>query len=197
MAAPPPFAGAGAEALDRPEVRWPPARDGTLTIMGDVEADTAVRMKHVTVHTDGACSGNPGPGGWAAILVFGPHRRELSGAFQRTTNNRMELMACIHALEILTEPCRVRLHSDSRYVVEAIEKGWALRWRANGWRRGKQGPAKNPDLWARLLELCAYHDVRFVWVKGHAGDIENERADELSTQASRGACGLPDTGFAG
>ena len=154
-------------------------------------------MKQVVVHTDGACSGNPGPGGWAAILVFGPHRRELSGGFRLTTNNRMELLACIHALEALTEPCRVRLHSDSRYVVEAVEKGWAVRWRANGWRRGKAGPAKNPDLWARLLDLCSRHDVRFVWVRGHAGDVENERADELSTRAAREDCSLPDPGFAG
>jgi ribonuclease HI len=152
-------------------------------------------MREVIIHTDGACLGNPGPGGWAAILVFGPHRREVSGGVRHTTNNRMELLACIRALEALTEPCRVRLHSDSRYVVEAVEKGWAVRWRANGWQRGKAGPAKNPDLWARLLEVCAQHDVSFVWVKGHAGNVENERADELSTRAAREDCALPDPGF--
>lgn len=141
-------------------------------------------LKHVEIYTDGACAGNPGPGGYGAVLKWGEKRREISGGFRRTTNNRMELMAAIAGLEALRYPCRVSLYTDSRYVANGIEKGWAKRWRANGWMRGPDAPAVNPDLWARLLDLCETHSVTFVWVKGHAGHVENECCDRLSVAAA-------------
>ncbi len=140
--------------------------------------------RHITVHTDGACTGNPGPGGYGAVLEYGDHRRELSGGYRRTTNNRMELIGPIKSLEALKESCRVTLYSDSRYVVDAVEKGWAKRWQANGWMRNKKEQAINPDLWAQLLALCEQHDVEFRWVRGHAGNPENERCDQLAVQAA-------------
>ena len=139
----------------------------------------------VRAFTDGACLGNPGPGGYGAILVFGEHRKELSGGEDATTNNRMELQACIAALRALKHPCDVEITSDSRYVVQGIEDGWAERWRRNGWMRTKKDPAKNADLWQELLDLCAIHRVRFLWVRGHDGHPENERADELAVAAAR------------
>ena len=142
-------------------------------------------MKSVTVYTDGACSGNPGPGGWAAVLIYGEHQRELSGGEPSTTNNRMELTAIISALSALKEPCIVELHSDSRYVLDAIEKGWAVRWRRNGWMRNKKEPALNPDLWETLLNLLEVHDVRCHWVKGHADTPYNNRCDALAVAESR------------
>ena len=141
--------------------------------------------RHVIVHTDGACTGNPGPGGYGAVLEYGDRRRELSGGYRRTTNNRMELMGPIKSLESLKESCRVTLYSDSRYVVDAVEKGWAKRWQANGWMRNKKEPAINPDLWKQLLALCEQHDVEFRWVRGHAGNPENERCDQLAVQAAQ------------
>lgn len=143
-------------------------------------------MKHVVMHTDGACSGNPGPGGYGTVMQFGNHRTELSGGFRRTTNNRMELLAVIAGFEALKEPCAVTVYSDSKYVVDAVGKGWAKRWRANSWRRNKREKAENPDLWARLLDLLDTHDVEFRWIKGHAGDADNERADALAVAASGG-----------
>ena len=142
-------------------------------------------MKSVTVYTDGACSGNPGPGGWAAVLIYGEHRRELSGGEPSTTNNRMEMTAIISALSALKEPCTVELYSDSRYVLDAIEKGWAVRWRNNGWMRNKKEPALNPDLWETLLNLLDKHDVRCHWVKGHADNPYNNRCDALAVEQSR------------
>lgn len=144
------------------------------------EVDRTVRA-----FTDGACLGNPGPGGYGAILLYRGHRRELSGSEPATTNNRMELVACITALRALKHPCEVELTSDSRYVVQGIEDGWAERWRRNGWMRTKSDPAKNADLWGELLDLVALHRVRFVWVRGHDGHPENERADELAVAAAR------------
>ena len=138
-------------------------------------------MKEIEVYTDGACSGNPGPGGYGAVLIYKGARRELSGAYALTTNNRMEIMAAIHALRALNEPCRVRLYSDSRYLVDAIEKGWVKKWRANGWKRNKTDKAVNVDLWTEMLELLERHDVSFVWVRGHADNAENERCDALAT----------------
>jgi len=142
-------------------------------------------VKEVVIYTDGACSGNPGPGGWGAILEYQGHRKELSGGEKRTTNNRMELLGAIRALEALKEPCSVTLYSDSKYMIDALEKGWVKRWKANGWMRNKKDPALNPDLWERLLELCAYHTVRLHWVKGHAQNPYNNRCDELAVAESR------------
>ncbi|MCL2365204.1 MAG: ribonuclease HI [Defluviitaleaceae bacterium] len=140
-------------------------------------------MKQVTLYTDGACSGNPGPGGTGTVLLYGTHRREIAHAYRQTTNNRMEILSVIIGLEALKEPCRVALYSDSRYVIDAIEKGWALRWRANGWKRNKKDAALNPDLWERLLGLLERHEVACHWVKGHAGNAENERCDVLAREA--------------
>ena len=141
--------------------------------------------RNVTIYTDGACTGNPGPGGYGVVLEFGENRREVSGGYRRTTNNRMELMGPIAGLEALKERCTVTLYSDSRYVVDAMSKGWAKRWQASGWMRNKKENAINPDLWARLLALCDQHDVEFLWVRGHAGIPQNERCDQLAVQAAR------------
>jgi len=140
-------------------------------------------LKHVTIYTDGACSGNPGPGGWGAILKYGAHEKELSGADPSTTNNRMELLGVITALETLTEPCNVDLFSDSRYVVDGVTKGWAKNWRAKNWMRTPTEPAKNPDLWEKLLQLLERHAVTFHWVKGHADNPFNNRCDALAVGA--------------
>ena len=150
-------------------------------------------LKHVTIYTDGGCLGNPGPGGYGVVLLHGSSRKEQSQGFRRTTNNRMELLAAIAGLEALKQPCRVTLFSDSQYLVNAMQKGWADRWRRNGWRRNKQETALNPDLWERLLGLCEIHRVRFEWVRGHAGTPENERCDELAQAAARGAHLAVDT----
>lgn len=141
--------------------------------------------KEVTIYTDGACSGNPGPGGWAAILKYGGREKVLSGGENPTTNNRMELRAVISALEALKEPCKVKLYSDSKYVCDAVEKGWARSWKANGWRRSDKSPAKNPDLWERLLELLDTHEVELIWVRGHADNPYNNRCDELAVMESK------------
>lgn len=138
-------------------------------------------MKHVNIYTDGACRGNPGPGGWGAILVYGAHKKELSGGEAHTTNNRMELQGVIAALSALREPCEVTLTSDSRYVTEAIEKRWVYAWRSNGWRKADRSAALNVDLWEQLLPLLEKHMVTFCWVKGHAGHPFNERCDVLAT----------------
>ena len=142
-------------------------------------------MKTVTIYTDGACSGNPGPGGWGAILMYGQHRRELSGGEAQTTNNRMELTAVIRALECLKEPCVVELWSDSQYVIDGLSKGWAKSWRARGWVKSDKKPALNPDLWGRLLELTETHSLRYHWVKGHAEIEFNNRCDELAVAESK------------
>ena len=140
-------------------------------------------MKEVNLYTDGACRGNPGRGGWGAILVYGKYEKELSGGERETTNNRMELMAAISGLEALKEPCSVTLYSDSKYLVDAFTLGWVESWRKNGWRRGKD-PLKNPDLWQRLYQEIERHEVNFVWVKGHNGHDYNERCDKLATAAA-------------
>lgn len=139
-------------------------------------------MKFVEIFTDGACSGNPGPGGWGAVLRYNGHEKELSGGESDTTNNRMELTAVIKALEQLKEPCKVTLTTDSKYVSDGIGKGWALSWQQNGWRKADKKPALNPDLWEKLLELLKIHDITINWVKGHAGHPENERCDKLAVE---------------
>ena len=142
-------------------------------------------MKTVTIYTDGACSGNPGPGGWGAILEYNGHERTLSGGAPETTNNRMELTAVIEALKKLKEPCVVELYSDSKYVIDALEKGWARGWKARGWVKSDKKPALNPDLWESLLSLCDMHDVQCHWVKGHAENEYNNRCDQQAVLESQ------------
>ena len=137
-------------------------------------------MKAITVYTDGACSGNPGPGGWGAVLRYKDKEKEMSGGEPSTTNNRMELTAVIKALEALKEPCEVELWSDSKYVTDALSKGWAVSWRKNGWGKSDKKPALNSDLWARLLELTEIHTVHCHWVKGHADNAYNNRCDAMA-----------------
>ena len=137
-------------------------------------------MKTVTLYTDGACSGNPGPGGWGAILEYQGIEKELSGGAESTTNNRMELTAVIQGLQALKESCIVELYSDSKYVIDALEKGWAVSWQKNGWRKADKKPALNPDLWETLLELVGKHELRYHWVKGHADNPKNNRCDQMA-----------------
>ena len=137
-------------------------------------------MKTVNIYTDGACKGNPGSGGWAAILEYDGREKELCGGEKDTTNNRMELTAAIMGLSALKEPCEVRLVTDSKYVADGITKGWAESWQKNNWRKADKKPALNPDLWEKLLELIKIHNVTIEWVKGHAGHPENERCDQLA-----------------
>ena len=142
-------------------------------------------MKHVQIFTDGACSGNPGPGGWGTVLRFGEHEKELSGGEANTTNNRMELTAVIEGLKALKEPCAVTLTTDSKYVCDSVTKGWVYGWRKRGWKKSSGDPALNVDLWEQLLPLLETHRVEFVWVKGHAGHPENERCDALAVAQSQ------------
>jgi ribonuclease HI len=159
------------------------------------ESMAVSEQKHVIIYTDGACIGNPGPGGYGIVLLYGSRRKELSGGYRLTTNNRMELMAAIVGLRALKERCTVTLYTDSQYLANAMGQGWAARWRDNGWRRNKKELARNADLWAQLLDLCAGHDVTFEWVRGHAGDPENERCDQLSMQAALQPDLPPDSGY--
>jgi ribonuclease HI len=152
-------------------------------------------LKRVSLFTDGACIGNPGPGGYATILDYNGRRKELCGGARLTTNNRMELLAVIRGLEALKEPCAVRITSDSEYVINGIQEGWARKWRANGWRKSDRTPALNSDLWARLLRLCERHTVDFEWVKGHNGHTENERCDALAFASAEGADLPPDEAY--
>ncbi|MGL6281358.1 MAG: ribonuclease HI [Microcoleaceae cyanobacterium] len=144
----------------------------------------ATELPQVNIYTDGACKGNPGPGGYGTLLIYKGHQRELSGGFRKTTNNRMEILAVIEGLKALKFPCAVTVYSDSKYVVDAMEQGWVKRWQKNGWKRNKNEPALNPDLWAEMLNLCSQHQVKFSWVKGHAGHVENEYCDQLAVAAS-------------
>jgi ribonuclease HI len=144
-------------------------------------------MKQVVIYTDGACVGNPGPGGYGVVLLYGERRKEISGGFRLTTNNRMEILACIAGLQALKEPCDVTIYSDSQYVVNAMTKSWAIRWRERGWKRKEHGQLKdalNSDLWAQMLDLCEQHAVRFEWVRGHNGNEGNERCDQLARAAA-------------
>ena len=152
-------------------------------------------MKDVIIYTDGACSGNPGPGGWGTVLMFGEHVKEISGGYKRTTNNRMELMAAIAGLEALNRPCEVALYSDSKYLVDAFNQHWIDSWLKKGWKRGRNEEVKNVDLWKRLLAAKSRHQVQFHWVKGHAGHPENERCDFLATSAADGSDLMVDEGL--
>jgi ribonuclease HI len=143
------------------------------------------RLKHVDLYTDGACIGNPGPGGYGVVLLYKNVRKELSGGYRETTNNRMELMAAIVGLRALKQKCKVTLYSDSEYLINALSEGWAEKWRENGWKRNKRRRAFNPDLWRELLRLCDYHEIEFKWVRGHEGNAENERCDKLAMGAAR------------
>lgn len=142
-------------------------------------------MKTVTLYTDGACSGNPGPGGWGVILEYNGTEKELSGGESQTTNNRMELTAVIRGLQALKEPCNVALYSDSKYVIDGLQKGWAESWRKNSWKKADKKPALNPDLWEILLELTHIHQMSYHWVKGHAENPKNNRCDELAVEQSK------------
>jgi ribonuclease HI len=140
-------------------------------------------MKEVIIYTDGACSGNPGPGGWGVVLLYGKHRKEMSGSEENTTNNRMELKAAVEALKALKEPCKVKLYSDSAYMVNCFQQGWYKGWIKNGWKNSKKQPVENQDLWKELLALMDVHQVEYIKVKGHADNELNNRCDELATSA--------------
>jgi ribonuclease HI len=154
-------------------------------------------MRKVVIHTDGACKGNPGPGAYGAVLVCGKHRKEISAAYRLTTNNRMELRAAIAALELLSESCEVELHSDSKYLIDAIQQNWIDGWKRRGWRTAGKQAVKNQDLWQRLVEAMTPHRIQWHWVKGHAGHRENERCDQLANQAVAGGDLIDDAGCAG
>ena len=141
-------------------------------------------MKQVEIFTDGACQGNPGPGGWSAILKYKGNEKEISGGDANTTNNRMELNAVIESLKLLKEPCEITLYSDSKYVCDAISQGWPQKWKKNGWKRSGNSPALNTDLWDKLLLLLDKHKIKVIWIKGHAGHPENERCDKLAVAAA-------------
>ncbi len=145
--------------------------------------------KLVQIYTDGACSGNPGPGGWGTILCYGPHEKELSGGEPQTTNNRMELTAAIRGLQALKEPCQVDLYTDSKYLSDAITKGWVYQWQKNGWRKADKKPALNVDLWQELLDLLERHQVSLHWVRGHADNAYNNRCDALAVAGSKAFAG--------
>ena len=151
--------------------------------------------KNVIIYTDGACSGNPGPGGYGVILCYQKQQKQLSQGFRLTTNNRMEIMAAIAGLDALKSSCRVKLYSDSKYLVDAMARGWVMRWQANGWKRNKKEQASNIDLWKRLLPLCRRHKVEYIWLKGHAGHQWNECCDQLALQALDQPDHLPDEGY--
>ena len=156
----------------------------------------AIPRRRVTIYTDGSCVGNPGPGGYGIILDYKGHRKEISGGYRKTTNNRMELLAAIHALAALKEPCCVTLYSDSEYLVKAMNKRWPYSWWRKGWRRSSGGKSvANPDLWMTLLGLCQKHHVDFCWVRGHDGQAENERCDQLALAAARSNALSPDTEY--
>jgi ribonuclease HI len=158
--------------------------------------ETSDGLTHVVVYTDGACIGNPGPGGYGVVLLHGKHREEFSRGFRLTTNNRMEILACIVGLRALKQPSAVTLYSDSQYVINSMTKGWARGWKNKNWKRNEQ-PVPNADLWRQMLELCDKHQVKFKWVRGHAGNKENERCDQLARKAALGFDRAIDTVYEG
>lgn len=147
-----------------------------------IKYTSVIKMKEINIYTDGACSGNPGPGGWGAVLVYKQTEKQLSGSEKKTTNNRMEMTAVIEALKALKEPCKVTLTTDSKYVCDAINKGWVYSWKKNNWKKSDKKPALNIDLWEEMLKQLQIHDVEFVWVKGHNGHKYNEICDKLAVQ---------------
>lgn len=151
--------------------------------------------QRIIIYTDGACIGNPGPGGYGAVILDGGMRKEISGGFKHTTNNRMELLAIIESLKLLKGGSKVLLHSDSKYVIDSIKKGWLDKWAANRWMRNKREKAENVDLWKQMVRLLKKHDVEFLWVKGHAGNVENEVCDQLAFRAAKGKKLKVDKGF--
>ena len=168
--------------------------ENAITIPRFLPGPAASGAKHVVIYADGACAGNPGPGGYGVVVLHGGQRRELSAGFRLTTNNRMEILGCIAGLRALKECCDVTIYSDSKYVVNAMAKSWALKWRKQGWKRKDETGAfkdvRNPDLWAQMLELCDKHRVRFSWVRGHDGNEGNERCDQLARAAAAGRLGI-------
>ena len=158
--------------------------------------EESAALQRVIIHTDGGCKGNPGPGGFGVVLVAGRHRKELSAGFRLTTNNRMELRAAIAGLELLNAPCEIELHSDSKYVIDAMTKKWVEGWKKRGWMTAGRTPVKNKDLWIRLVAASQPHKINWCWVKGHAGHAENERCDELANLAVARKEFLEDVGFA-
>lgn len=142
-----------------------------------------INLKEIQIYTDGACKGNPGPGGWGSVLKYNGHRKEISGFVLNTTNNRMEILAVIKALEELKEPCNINIFSDSQYVCNGVNKGWAKKWQKNNWMKNKKDKALNSDLWERLLSLLQDHKINFIWVRGHNGNKENEICDRLAVLA--------------
>lgn len=160
-----------------------------------VEYSNLNMLKEITMFTDGASSGNPGPGGFGVVLIHNGHRKEISGGFRKTTNNRMELMAVIEGLKALKSRCKVKIFSDSKYIIDAIKNGWIYNWQKKGWMRNKKDKVLNPDLWKELFELLKKHEVEFEWVKGHNGNIENERCDILAVKESQKPDLPPDINF--
>ncbi|WP_343219701.1 ribonuclease HI [Oceaniferula marina] len=152
-------------------------------------------MKQISIYTDGSSRGNPGPGGFGTLLVYNGHCKELSGGFAKTTNNRMEILAALKGIEALSEPCKITLYSDSKYLIDAMDKGWIHGWRKKGWSRGPNKPLKNADLWQRMSKAVQKHQISWQWVKGHAGHRENERCDALATAAADRKGNPPDPGF--
>ena len=175
----------GAKPSGAPKKRRQPA-SSEHEIRATEMLETSDGLKHVVIYTDGACTGNPGPGGYGVVLLHGENRKELSGGFRLTTNNRMEMLACIVGLRALKEPSAVTLYSDSQYLINGMTKGWARRWKKNNWKKGDDEDVRNPDLWREMLDLCDKHKVKFNWVRGHAGNKENERCDQLARVAALG-----------
>jgi ribonuclease HI len=181
----------------QPKVAAPTKSKLTLKPKSQSQTSSSVLGDTIIIYTDGACTGNPGKGGYGAVIINGDRREELSAGYKLTTNNRMEMMGAIAALESLKSNSKVKLHSDSKYIVDAMVKGWAKKWQTNGWRRNSKEMAKNPDLWQELLDLCKIHDVEFIWVKAHAGIAENERCDRLAVAAAQGSNLVTDRGYMG
>ncbi|NOK60942.1 MAG: hypothetical protein GFH27_549289n76 [Chloroflexi bacterium AL-W] len=185
------------EAYEKPRRSTYPVKENSMLSPNEITSsrNESSELRHVTIYTDGACIDNPGPGGYGVVLISRNHRKELSGGYRKTTNNRMELMAAFIALQSLKYRLKVTLYSDSRYVVDGMSKGWAESWRNKGWMRNKKDKATNVDLWAQILDLAAQHEIEFVWIKGHAGNEENERCDVLSMQAAQEKHLPPDSAY--